>query len=89
MELDHIRQQIDLVDKDLVALLEKRMQLVTEVSQYKKEKQQPVLDSVREQTVLKKAAAYVENKEFENSIVSIFSDIMKHSRAYQTSKLEE
>ncbi len=35
MNLDTIRQEIDHVDQELVALLEKRMQLVNQVVAYK------------------------------------------------------
>ena len=35
MDLNEIRQQIDTVDNEIVALLEERMKLVTRVSAYK------------------------------------------------------
>ncbi|WP_196756555.1 chorismate mutase, partial [Streptococcus gallolyticus] len=44
MNLDTIRQEIDHVDQELVALLEKRMQLVNQVVAYKKATGKPILD---------------------------------------------
>ena len=78
MDLNEIRQQIDTVDNEIVALLEKRMKLVTRVS-----------DPEREQALLDKVGASVLNPEYKEAIVASFADIMKHSRTYQASKLEE
>ncbi len=87
MDLELIRQEIDMIDAQLIALLEKRMALVSQVVAYKKATGKAVLDTSREQIVLEKVASRVVNKEFEETIVATFSDIMKSSRAYQSSKL--
>ena len=89
MDLQYIRRQIDVIDKELTLLLEKRMALVRQVSEYKKEQQKAVADSARETAVLKSVSERVEDKEFEETIANIFADIMKHSRAYQTRKIEQ
>lgn len=89
MDLEQIRQEIDAVDSELVVLLEKRMQLVTQVTDYKKATGKAILDSSREVAVLKKAATCVRNKDFEQTIVATFADIMRNSRDYQSSKLGE
>ncbi|MFU1824938.1 chorismate mutase, partial [Enterococcus faecium] len=70
MNLDTIRQEIDHVDQELVALLEKRMQLVNQVVAYKKATGKPILDTSREDAVLQKAASRVEDKAFEQTIVN-------------------
>lgn len=87
MDLNLIRQDIDALDKELVALLEKRMDLVTQVTTFKKETGKAVLDTAREEAVLEKVASRVVNKDFEATIVNTFADIMKNSRDYQKSKL--
>ncbi|MGT2959644.1 chorismate mutase [Streptococcus caballi] len=87
MDLNLIRQDIDALDKELVALLEKRMDLVTRVTAFKKETGKPILDTAREEAVLAKVASRVVNKDFEDTIVNTFADIMKNSRDYQQSKL--
>ena len=87
MNLDTIRQEIDHVDQELVALLEKRMQLVNQVVAYKKSTGRPILDTSREDAVLQKAASCVEDKAFEQTIVNTFADIMKNSRDYQANQV--
>lgn len=88
MNLDTIRQEIDHVDQELVALLEKRLQLVNQVVAYKKATGKPILDTSREDAVLQKAASRVEDKAFEQTIVNTFADIMKNSRDYQAKQLD-
>lgn len=88
MNLETIRQEIDHVDQELVALLEKRMQLVSQVATYKKATGKPILDTSREDVVLQKAASRIKDKAFEPTIVSTFADIMKNSRDYQAKQLD-
>ena len=83
MDLELIRHEIDAVDRELVALLEKRMTLVNQVAAYKQATGKAVLDCQREKQVLETIARQVVDKRFENSMINTFSDIMKHSRAYQ------
>ena len=85
MDLNEIRQQIDTVDNEIVALLEERMKLVTRVSAYK----QHTGKAIYEQALLDNVAASVVNPEYQEAIVASFADIMKHSRIYQASKLEK
>lgn len=88
MNLETIRQEIDLVDSQLVKLLEQRMELVSQVAAYKKTHGKAVLDSQREKEVLKKVANRVVSDDYRATIVATFSDIMAQSRAYQASQLE-
>ena len=55
MDLVEIRKEIDQIDADLIALLEKRMDTVTKIGQVKKEGNQAVYDEKREQQVLDKS----------------------------------
>ncbi|SDQ19910.1 chorismate mutase [Streptococcus equinus] len=87
-DLDVIRQEIDQVDQELVALLEKRMTLVNQVAAYKKATGKAILDTSREDAVLKKVASRVQNKAFEATLVDTFVDIMKNSRNYQSKQLK-
>ena len=89
MNLTDTRKAIDVLDNDLVALLEKRMQLVSEVVAYKKATGKAVFDKEREEAILEKVAARVKNKDFEEAVVATFSDIMKQSRLYQEKQLHD
>jgi chorismate mutase type II len=41
------------------------------------------LDTQREQIILEKVANSVQEKQYEDTLVQTFSDLLKHSRAYQ------
>lgn len=87
-DLDVIRQEIDQVDQELVILLEKRMTLVNQVAAYKKATGKAILDTSREDAVLKKVASRVQNKAFEATLFDTFADIIKNSRDYQAKQLK-
>ncbi|MGT2906439.1 chorismate mutase [Streptococcus dentiloxodontae] len=89
MDLQEIRAQIDDVDKELVQCLEKRMTLVSQVADYKKASGKPVLDSEREQLLLKKIESLIVNDAYRSTILATFTDILKHSRNYQRRALDE
>ncbi|WP_170242262.1 chorismate mutase [Streptococcus suis] len=89
MLLEDIRKDINDLDCQLVNLLEQRMELVDQVTAYKRATGKPVLDASREQAVLDRVGSLVENPAYRSTIVAIFSDIMAQSRAYQTEKLTD
>ncbi len=55
MDLDQIRKDIDQIDQELVALLERRMVCVGQIVEYKEQQGLPVLDQGREREVLEKS----------------------------------
>lgn len=67
MDLNEIRQQIDSVDNEIVALLEERMKLVTRVSAYKQRTGKAIYDPEREQALLDKVGASVLNPEYKEA----------------------
>ncbi|HGF7252959.1 TPA: chorismate mutase [Enterococcus faecium] len=87
--LETLRQKIDTIDRELVALLEKRMDTVTKIGQVKKEGNQAVYDEKREQQVLDKVAKLLKNKGYQETITNTYVDLMKHSREYQNKMKEE
>lgn len=87
MNLEEIRQEIDRVDDALVALLEKRMNLVGQVVDFKKLTGKAVLDNKREEVIVSRVADKVENKDYQAAIVATFSDILKHSRTFQKQQI--
>ena len=84
MDLKQIRAEIDQIDRQLVDLLEQRMNRITEVVQYKKEKQLPILDQGREQQVLAKVECLVKDRQYTRTVQKQFQDIMKRSKEYQS-----
>ena len=87
--LETLRHKIDMIDRELVALLEKRMDTVTKIGQVKKEGNQAVYDEKREQQVLDKVVSLLKNKGYKETITDTYVDLMKHSREYQNKMKEE
>ena len=88
MNLDIIRQEIDQIDDQIVKLLEERMHLVEGVVAYKKASGKPILDSKREEVIFEKVRSRVTNKNYQETIVATFSDILKRSRDYQEQNIK-
>ena len=87
--LETLRHKIDMIDRELIALLEKRMDTVTKIGQVKKEENQAVYDAKREQQVLDKVVSLLKNKGYKETITDTYVDLMKHSREYQKKMKEE
>lgn len=87
--LETLRHKIDMIDRELVALLEKRMDTVTKIGQVKKEENQAVYDAKRERQVLDKVVSLLKNKGYKETITDTYVDLMKHSREYQNKMKEE
>ena len=81
MNLDEIRVDIDKIDKDIVELIKKRMNLSLSVAEYKINNGKKVFDAEREKAILDK----VDNLggEFGRAARLIYSTIMEQSRALQ------
>lgn len=88
MDLAIIRQEIDQIDDQIVKLLEERMHLVEGVVAYKKASGKPILDSKREEVIFEKVRGRVSNKNYQETIVATFSDILKRSRDYQEQNIK-
>lgn len=86
--LTQAREKIDHIDREIIALLEKRMSAVSEVTAYKAQTKKAVLDTSREEAVLANVADLVKGENYRETIVETFKDIMKQSRKYQEGRLE-
>ena len=82
MKLEEIRQEIDSIDKELVSLFIRRMNCASEVAEYKKEHNLPVLDASRERALLNKISD-LSGEEFEEYTRTLYSTILALSRSYQ------
>ena len=87
MTLEEIRQEIDQVDDAIVALLEQRMNLVGQVVALNKLTGTAVLDSKREDVIFARVADKVKNKDYKETVVATFSDILKRSREFQNKNI--
>ena len=61
--LNSLREQIDIIDKQMAKLFEERINLVKQIAQVKKEINYPSYDQGRETFVLIRNGAYIEDKD--------------------------
>ncbi len=80
--LSEYRAEIDLIDKELVKLFKKRMNVAKKVAEYKKENGLCVFDSERERKLLEKVETLA-GEEFGDYTRKLYSSIFELSRAYQ------
>lgn len=82
-ELEKARKEINEVDACLAKLFVRRMDAVKQVAAYKKERGLQVFDPSREQEVIAKNAALIENEEYRSYFVRFLQANMEISRAMQ------
>lgn len=63
-ELLELRKKLDVIDKELAELFEKRMEVIEQVRQCKLKNDLPILDSSREKKMKENNNTYIKNKEF-------------------------
>lgn len=86
-ELEQARQQIDEIDAQMAALFEQRMQAVTMVAHHKAQTGMAVFDASREDAVVAKNVARLQNPK----MAAYYEDFIRHtmavSRSYQEYRL--
>ena len=89
MILDEKRKQIDKIDKQLVELFEKRMEVIYDVAEYKKQNNLPILDEKREYELIQKNKKFLKNQEFNPYLEELFQVIFDLSKEYQINIIEK
>ena len=88
-DLTQVRAELDAVDRDMVALLEKRMGLALDVAAYKSAHGLNVLDAGREAAVLDSRCAYLHDARWEPDVRAVYETIMARSRGAQAAWIKE
>lgn len=83
LDLGTTRQEIDAIDKEIVKLFEKRMNLTQEVAAYKMQTGKAVLDKKREEEKLNVLQELVTSEYNRYPVKELFTQIMSMSRKYQ------
>lgn len=83
MDLNQIRNEIDVVDKQMVELFQQRMKLAGEVAESKRASGKAIYDRQRELEKLAKLGALADSEFNRHSIEELFLQIMSISRRYQ------
>ena len=82
-ELENLREKIDAIDKEMIALFEKRMDVVADIAAYKIKNNLPVLNQNREDIVVSKVKSTVKNKDYTDGAADLIKDIMEISKKFQ------
>lgn len=82
-DLKQLREQLDEIDKKIVELYEKRMEVSKGVAQYKMSTGKPVLDRTREEEKLRKVMAATHTDFNKQGVKELFEQIMSTSRKLQ------
>ncbi len=89
MNLAELRDELDVVDAQIVALYEDRMELCRQVAEYKLENGRKVFDKQREAEKIAKVKALTHNEFNSHGIEELFEQLMSMSRKLQYQMLAE
>lgn len=82
-ELASLRDEIDIIDRQIAALFQQRMDVTYRVGQYKVRNHMNVLDEEREQQVLAAKTALTDDPAMQGDLTALFESIMSISRKQQ------
>lgn len=88
MNLEECRKEIDSIDKELVGLFVRRMNVAKEVAEYKRATGKAVYDAERERNLLEKVEENA-GEEFGDYARRLYSSILELSRNYQSKSLAQ
>ena len=86
--LDETRKKINLIDQKMIDLFKERMNLVSDVLEYKKERNLAVFDKSREEELLKKNLELLNDKSLEEYYKIFFEGVLSSSKKYQEDNYE-
>ena len=85
--LEKQRAEIDAIDREIVALFERRMQVVVDVACIKKENGIAILDASREKEVIAKVQSYLKDAALKEELAEAYETLMKVSKDYQKKRM--
>ena len=86
--LEKQRAEIDAIDREIVDLFERRMQVVVDVARIKKENGIAILDASREKEVIAKVQSYLKDAALKEELAEAYETLMKVSKDYQQKQIE-
>ena len=87
--LDKQRAEIDAIDREIVSLFERRMQVVMDVARIKKENGMAIFDAGREKEVIAKVQSYLTDEGLKEELREVYETLMKVSKGYQKIQMDE
>ncbi len=82
-DLEKARTIIDETDREMARLFAQRMDAAKSVAKYKGERGLPITDTSREQQILERNCAWIENEDYRSYYIQFMQHNMALSRAYQ------
>lgn len=82
MEFQELRSKIDQIDSQLTDLFQERMDVVSQIADYKKEHDMPIFDPQRERQKLAKLTQEA-RPDLAQYVSALYADIFEFSRCYQ------
>ena len=82
MPIEEMRAQIDSIDRQIVALLNQRFDVVKAVGQWKKENNVPIMNAKREEEVIQKITAGL-SEDRKEAFSLIYHAIMDAAKLYE------
>lgn len=82
-KLEEARKIINKVDSQMAELFVERMRAAETVFEYKKEFGLPILDPQREEAVIEKNSALIDDEAIKGYYIDFIKNVMSVSRAYQ------
>lgn len=86
--LEEIRLELDTIDRQMMALFEKRMAISREVAREKKRMGAPVLDASREALVIEKRLSWLSDEDIAGEGEAFVQALMTLSKSIQARTLE-
>lgn len=88
IDLQVSRDKLDVIDKEIVELVKKRLEITRAVAEYKKEVGKPVFDKERERAKLETLTGMVEEPFAKKTVDELFRQVMSISRKLQYSMID-
>lgn len=85
LDINKLRDEIDEIDKQIIELFERRMDVVLNVAKYKQERNLPIFNGAREDAVIEKNLKRLKNKDYSEYAEKFLNDMMTTSRELQQS----
>lgn len=87
--LEELRQEIDKIDQELLGLFVKRMDVCSQVADYKRTVGMPILDVKREKEVLEAKMKLLSDPALSDEVYAFFNSVMSISRDLQKQRLAD